>query len=577
MTTHTTTDAHPGAFTRTNNAILARPRTTALVAGIVSATGFAPLSLWPLTIVSYALLIALIARAPTWKQAFVIGWLFGFGQFTLGNNWIATAFTYQAAMPAWLGWLAVVALSIYLAVYPGLATLGAWWLTKFLPHRGSGTAEGGGGGGTKGQSGGRSDAEPARPASHSATWPLVLAFAALWIVTEWLRSWVFTGFVWNPLGVALVAPGMAGLARWIGTYGVSAILILFAGLFVAYRPYGRGISVLIGLVGMVLGFLSASDSSDVSTRPGRAVTVVQPNIPQETKADPAFDALNWSKLANLSPAKDPAQPRLLLWPEAAIPDFLEDGYPARYYDMVNLGGGSAMQSRERLASLLGPGDLLVTGSADLEIGDGPGGPHAIGARNSVTVLTPDAKIIGSYDKAHLVPYGEYLPMRPLLSAIGLSRLVPGDLDFWPGPGARTLDLPNFGKMGVQICYEMIFSGRVVDRAHRPDFIFNPSNDAWFGAWGPPQHFAQARLRAIEEGLPVIRSTPTGISGIIDADGRVVDSIAMGKAGRIDATIPPPHAPTLFARHGNILPLLFAVLLLLLAYLPTLRRTGTKNS
>jgi apolipoprotein N-acyltransferase len=561
MTTHTTTDAHPGAFTRTNNAILARPRTTALVAGIVSATGFAPLSLWPLTIVSYALLIALIARAPTWKQAFVIGWLFGFGQFTLGNNWIATAFTYQAAMPAWLGWLAVVALSLYLAIYSALATLVAWLFTKFLPETGRGTAAGGGG------------------VAGWPTWPLVLAFAAMWIVTEWLRSWVFTGFVWNPLSVILVTPGMADYAKWLGTYGLSGIVILFAGVLVArgHKPRNRPHYAIILTGSAVIGFLAFFPFRKGAETGTISVTVVQPNIPQETKADPAFDALNWSKLARLSNSPDPAQPRLLLWPEAAIPDFLEDGYPARYYDMVNLGGGSAQQSRQRLASLLGPNDLLVTGSADLEIGDGPGGPHAIGARNSVTVLTPDAKIIGSYDKAHLVPYGEYLPMRPLLSAIGLSRLVPGDLDFWPGPGARTLDLPNFGKMGVQICYEMIFSGRVVDRAHRPDFIFNPSNDAWFGAWGPPQHFAQARLRAIEEGLPVIRSTPTGISGIIDADGRVVDSIAMGKAGRIDATIPPPHAPTLFARHGNILPLLFAVLLLLLAYLPTLRRTGRKNS
>ncbi len=306
------------------------------------------------------------------------------------------------------------------------------------------------------------------------------------------------------------------------------------------------------------------------------VTVVQPDIPQETKADQRFDALNWSKLAALSVRNPDAPPRLLLWPEAAIPDFLEGGYPARYYDMVNLGGSSAAQSRDRLAALLGPQDLLVTGSEDLEIGGGPGGAHAIGARNSVTVLTPDARVVGSYDKAHLVPYGEYLPIRPILSAIGLSRLVPGALDFWPGPGARTLDLPGFGRMGVQICYEMIFSGRVVDRANRPDFIFNPSNDAWFGASGPPQHFAQARLRAIEEGLPVIRSTPTGISGIIDAHGRVVHKLAMGNAGRIDEVIPPARTATLFALSGNIIPLLFAGVLLLLALVPAVRRTATKN-
>ena len=176
-----------------------------------------------------------------------------------------------------------------------------------------------------------------------------------------------------------------------------------------------------------------------------------------------------------------------------------------------------------------------------------------------------------YDKAHLVPYGEYLPMRPILSAIGLSRLAPGDIDFWPGPGPHTLDLGRFGKAGLQVCYEIIFSGQVVDAKHRPDFIFNPSNDAWFGGWGPPQHLAQARLRAIEEGLPVIRSTPTGISAVIDADGRILDSIPMHQAGRIDTVVPPAHAPTLFARYGNNLPVGFALLLLAAAI--AFRRRG----
>lgn len=580
MTAPATTIDRPSPLARTASAIMARPRLTALTAGVVSATGFAPLSLWPLTILAYALLIALIARATSWKGAFFLGWLFGVGQFTLGNNWIATAFTYQAAMPAWLGWLAVVALALYLAVYPALATLGAWWIAHKSHRPLAGGATGG-----HAQQNIRPDSPPQTPPAsgrglHTPTWPLVLAFAALWIITEWLRSWVFTGFVWNPLGVALVAPSLAGPSRAIGTYGMGGLVCIVAGLIAlltarqlraALAPLAvLAFGVALSVATMPLGMTKPSSPAPIP------VTIVQPNIPQETKADPAFDALNWSKLARLSVREPGEPPRLLLWPEAAIPDFLEDGYPLRYYDMINLGGGDARQSRARLASLLGANDLLVTGSADLEIENGPGGARAIGARNSVTVVTPQARIIGGYDKAHLVPYGEYLPMRPLLSAIGLSRLVPGDLDFWPGPGARTLDLPNLGKMGVQICYEIIFSGRVVDRSNRPDFIFNPSNDAWFGGWGPPQHFAQARLRAIEEGLPVVRATPTGISGVIDADGHVVESIAMGEAGRIDATIPPPRVPTLFARYGNILPLLFAALLLLLAIVPPITSARRKS-
>jgi apolipoprotein N-acyltransferase len=155
-------------------------------------------------------------------------------------------------------------------------------------------------------------------------------------------------------------------------------------------------------------------------------------------------------------------------------------------------------------------------------------------------------------------------------------LVPGAIDFWPGPGPRTL---NFGrgkpKVGLQICYEIIFSGQVVDRANRPDFIFNPSNDSWFGNWGPPQFLAQARLRAIEEGLPVVRSTPTGISAVIDADGRIVKSLPLGTSGRIDAQLPVAKAPTLFARYGNALPLGFATLLLALAFFPLARRKTSR--
>ena len=150
------------------------------------------------------------------------------------------------------------------------------------------------------------------------------------------------------------------------------------------------------------------------------------------------------------------------------------------------------------------------------------------------VLGARRTCVGRYDKAHLVPYGEYLPMRPLLSAIGLSRLAPGDIDFAAGPGPRTIAPGGWGKVGFQLCYEIIFSGQVVDAHNRPDFIFNPSNDAWFGRWGPPQHLAQARLRAAEEGMPVIRSTPTGISAVIDARGKIVQVAAAG-ASRASST------------------------------------------
>ncbi|MBJ7439581.1 MAG: apolipoprotein N-acyltransferase [Sphingopyxis sp.] len=518
------------------------PKLIALTLGAVSATGFAPLNFWPLTLLALAGWMALVARSPKGWRSFGVGWAFGVGHFVVGLNWIATAFTYQAAMPAWLGWVAVVLLSLYLAVYPALAAWGAWAVQKYVA-----------------------------PAKAGATMSFILAFAALWTLTEWLRSWVFTGFAWNPLGVVLLPTEVFPyFAKGIGTYGLSAIAIYLAGTLIEFWWHWRYKSgnieakMLTGAMAIFLALLAIAPWVRPQAEPARGsipITVVQPNVGQADKWVGAKADANFAKLARLTAPKDET-PRLILWPEAAVPDYLEWGYPAVYYDR------SPAAARARLTAQMNPGDLMLLGALKLEL-DKAG--DVVGARNAVMTVHADGTLGPRYDKAHLVPYGEYLPMRPILSAIGLSRLAPGDIDFWPGPGARTLDLGAFGRAGLQICYEIIFSGQVVDRNHRPDFIFNPSNDAWFGSWGPPQHLAQARLRAIEEGLPVVRATPTGISAVIDADGRMRESLPMHIAGRIDTVVPPAHAPTLFARYGNILPVGFALLLLAAAI--AFRRRG----
>jgi apolipoprotein N-acyltransferase len=285
------------------------------------------------------------------------------------------------------------------------------------------------------------------------------------------------------------------------------------------------------------------------------VRIVQPNIGQEDKWRPGFSEVAARRLAGLSSKSANENPRLLLWPEAAVTEPLEDARTDEHQAFANF-------ERTRAASLLRPGDLLLTGGIALASRDGR---TVTGAANSVFMIDSSGKAIARYDKAHLVPYGEYLPMRPLLSALGLSRLAPGDVDFNPGPGPRTLRTLGFGKVGFQLCYEIIFSGEVVDRRDRPDFIFNPSNDAWFGRWGPPQHLAQAQLRAAEEGLPVLRSTPTGISAIIDARGAIVKSIPWQTAGVIDSAIPQAAVePTIFARLGNFIPLLIGFALVIAA-------------
>jgi apolipoprotein N-acyltransferase len=579
------------------------PKLIALTLGAISATGFAPLNLWPLTLLALAGWMALVARSPKGWRTFGVGWAFGVGHFVVGLNWIATAFTYQAAMPAWLGWVAVVLLALYLAVYPALAAWGAWLFVP--PRNGEGDRREAVVEGpqpsimTMGSDPSVGPAGRHLPVPGRITLSFILAFAALWTLTEWLRSWVFTGFAWNPLiaawpDVTQIFVPFVDVLTILGSYGSSALIILAAGALVplifdllfaspelreAKRqakldddmrgaplvspPHLRNIAVMIAYAAILLGlaYFSADGPRPNSSGVGTPITVVQPNVGQADKWVGAKADANFAKLARLTAPKDDT-PRLILWPEAAVPDYLEAGYPLPYYDR------SPAAARARLTALMNPGDLMLLGALKLEL-DKTG--DVVGARNAVMTVHPDGTLGPRYDKAHLVPYGEYLPLRPVLSAIGLSRLAPGDIDFWPGPGARTLDLGAFGRAGLQICYEIIFSGQVVDRDHRPDFLFNPSNDAWFGAWGPPQHLAQARLRAIEEGLPVVRATPTGISAVIDADGRVLESLPMHVAGRIDTAIPPAHAPTLFARYGNMLPVGFALLLLAAAI--AFRRRG----
>ena len=528
-----------------------KPLAFAFLAGLISALGFEPVGFWPLTVFAFAALLWLVERAPRLRSALARGWWFGFGQFVLGLNWIATAFTYQAAMPAWLGWVAVVLLSLYLAVYPAAAAGLAWrWSLFPLPSGERDSAASAARG--KGTTDRRTTAR-----IHNRL-VLVLLLAAAWIVTEYLRAVVFTGFAWNPVGVALLDSGLAAPAIWIGTYGVSGLLVLFAGAF--FLAVRGGVERRPAAILLLAAFASAgaawlfAPTIDSPYKPGPAVRIVQPNIGQEQKWSPEFAARNMARLGELSRTDRPG-PRLLIWPEAAVTEPLQDGRRLLGYQH------EVLAIRRQVQSMLAPGDLLLTGGITVGSDDGM---SASRATNSVFAMTAGGRILGRYDKAHLVPYGEYLPMRPILSALGLSRLAPGDLDFDPGPGAQTLDIPGIGPVGFQLCYEIIFSGEVVDPARRPGFIFNPSNDAWFGAWGPPQHLAQARLRALEEGLPVLRATPTGISAIIDARGRLLRSIPHGEMGVIDDYLPVAEYPTLFASFGNALPFAFALVLVIAA-------------
>ena len=301
----------------------------ALGMGVVSAIGFAPVNWWGITLITVATLMWLAVRAERMRSAAALGWFFGVGHFAVGLNWIATAFTFQNSMPHWLGWIAVFALALYLAVFPALAVALAWWLAllpRWMQRRRTDAAE-------------RAKREKlakivsvdmltAREQLAIAPEPyaFILTFAGSWIAAEYLRSIAFTGFAWNPLGAIMIDAGSAepafmGLTRLIGTYGLSGLMILLAGIwFMALLPGSkRDRWMRVGwalLVAMLCQILSAYLLRPLPPRADPRITVVQPNINQNEKWDPKLQQANFVRLAELSGKPGP-KPRLLMWPEAA--------------------------------------------------------------------------------------------------------------------------------------------------------------------------------------------------------------------------------------------------------------------
>ncbi len=532
--------------------------TCALIAGGVSAMGFAPMGWWPISLASLALLTYLLIHSESVKTSFRLGWLWGLGHFTITLQWLAFSFTFQDTMPAWLGYFAVFAVSLYFAIYPAIAAASARWISIKL------------------------SLETAR---NSGAIVFIILLSATWILSEWLRSVVFTGSGWNPISASMLDTLLSDILPWLGSYGVSGLVIIMAGISMMLLRYLTWTQLRAknywGLVFLPLFLIFAYAgihgwAYTPATPKDSNITIVQPNISQADKYRAGYNQINYQKLSELSrplPGQENT-PRIILWPEAAIPDYLESGYPQRtYFDTI---GGSAENALAEIGTIMGPNDILLTGATRLEYENNA----LLGARNSVMALKKNqantsAELFAIYDKAHLLPFGEYLPLRYILEPIGLSRLVPGEIDFWSGKGPETItiasDHPELGgvKIGIQICYELVFSGRIIDRDNRPDFIFSPSNDAWFGPWGPPQHEAQGRLRAIEEGITILRVTPTGVSSEIHSNGEIFERIKAGQAGRLNLSLPYPRAPTFFSKHGNSIPITLALLILFLTSISTI--------
>lgn len=504
-----------------------------VLAGIVTSLAAPPIYLLPAALLGLPVFIWLLdgiqAQGSSVRErasaAFLTGSAFGFGYFGPNLYWVSEAFLVDADVFAWMIPFVVILFPLGLGIFYGLACM----LASVFWAPGLGR---------------------------------IAALASSLTAMEWLRGHIFTGFPWANLGYAAGAlEGLEQLAAFCSVYGLTFLIcfVFSAPAVLAgasdettssknIRPLG-----LICVAGLAMGLWAFGNyrlNSGVLTYDQTAqIRIVQPNIPQHQKWDPRFRAQNFSTLLELSDSAsslgiDGARDvSILIWPESAIP-FLLEGNPAAH---------------AQIADLLQHQSILMTGA----LRRAPAvlaGKRPNATVNSVMVLDADGKTIAAYDKSHLVPFGEYLPFASLLEPFGLRKMVTLPGGFVAGPGARTLNLPSIPPVSVLICYEVIFPGAVTGPPVRPQWLLNVTNDAWFGqSIGPRQHFAQSRMRAIEEGLPLIRAANTGISAVVGPYGRILQKLPIGVRGVLDSRLPHAIPATFYARYGDLTVLLIVLL------------------
>ncbi|MDJ1158752.1 apolipoprotein N-acyltransferase [Chelatococcus sp. SYSU_G07232] len=494
-------------------------RLIALFAGAIGALAMPPFGIWPLLIVAMTVAVWLVdgsahggrgGRWATIRAAAAAGWWFGFGYFVAGLWWLGAAFLVEAEEFAWALPLGVLGLPAGLAVFPALG----FALARLL-------------------------------------WPAggmrLLGLAAGLGASEWLRGHVLTGFPWNSFGMAFGQhPLMAQAASVVGLYGLTlAAVAICAAPATLGTEEGRArwtapLLALLALIGLAGYGLWRIPQGPTATVVGVKLRIMQPNLPQDAKFRPDNkDGIMQRYLTLSDRATSPQSNGVgdathLIWPESAFP-FLLARDPA---------------ALAQIAALLPTGTTLITGAARA---DTPlPGETAYRFYNSIYVIRDDGTIIGTYDKVHLVPFGEYLPLGALLQRLGLRQFVHVPGGFEAGTRRAPLSVPGLSAAAPLICYEAIFPGEVVPDGQRPVVLLNVTNDAWFGLTpGPYQHLAQARLRAVEEGLPLVRAANTGISAVVDAYGRIVERLPLGVEGVLDSQLPAAINTTIYARFRDV--------------------------
>ncbi len=475
----------------------------AILAGAAAALAMPPLFWLPLGVVGIVIFVRHWDTAPTPKAAFLRALAWGWGHFAVGSYWMVEAFFVPPADFAWLGPPAVLGLAVVLGVFPAITAGVARWLALRWPHLGG-------------------------------RYRRLVVLAILWTATEWLRGHIFTGFPWNPLGhVWAFAPPLLQGAAVIGVYGLGTLTFM---ILAAPTAGWRAALVALGMIGVAGGAgLAVMPPPDAGSA-GPVIRIVQPNVPQSEKWAANDRAAHFKSLIELSRRPGFDKLAAVVWPETAVPFVVEP----------------ASEALPAIAQAAPPNGYLLGGMARGKAN------RADGVWNSLLAIDAKGTVQAHYDKVHLVPFGEYIPWHkefpPISGAIGRGS-------FEVGTSLVTLALPGLPPFSPTICYEAIFPGAVTGPGERPRWLVNVTNDAWFGtSSGPYQHLTSARMRTIEEGLPMIRAANTGVSAVIDAYGRVLVSLDMEQQGVIDHALPPSRVATLYARWGDWMVL--ALLLLL---------------
>jgi apolipoprotein N-acyltransferase len=510
----------------------------AFVAGALSALAMAPFNAWPILFLTIPVMVWLIDGAGAGRlggipAAALSGWWFGFGYFVAGLYWTGYALLVDADTFAWLLPFAIMGLPALLALFMafGFAMARLIWTADSFR---------------------------------------ILSLACALTVSEWTRGHVLTGFPWNTLGYALTEPlALAQTASLIGLWGLTFVAVaVFASPAVLAddRSSTRRPWLALSLCVLVLIAMAAYGAIRLGNQPTQFVDKVklrlmQPNLQQDVKFNYSAKQMVMDKYLSLSDRATGPQSSgvrdttILIWPESAFPFFL-----SREADAM-----------AQIANFLPPGTVLVTGA--VRPPDQPAGTAVTRAYNSIYVIDHDGTILSIYDKLHLVPFGEYLPFQAVMEKLGFVQITKMRGGFIPGDRRRTMAVPNAPRMLPLICYEAIFSGDIVPADERPGWIANLTNDGWFGiSTGPYQHLQQARVRAIEEGLPVVRAANTGISAVIDPLGRIVVHLALGTEGVLDSGLPKALSNTAFSRVHDV-PV--AIIVALSAIFVIRRRTGSK--